>query len=48
MLQLMKRVPFTDMKIRQVWKMDGDGLSVHVDKGQQGAADGSAFYLTVY
>ena len=35
---------FTDMKSRQVWKMDGDGLSVHADKGQQGAADGSALF----
>ena len=33
---------FTDMKSRQVWKMDSDGLSVHAGKGQQGATDGSA------
>ena len=35
---------FTDMKSRQVWKMDGDGLSVHAGKGQQAAADGSALF----
>ena len=35
---------FTDMKSRQVWQMDGDGLSVHAGKGQQGAADGSALF----
>ena len=35
---------FTDMKSRQVWKMDSSGLSVHAGKGQQGAADGSALF----
>lgn len=35
---------FTDMKSRQVWKMDSDGLSVHAGKGQQGAADGSVLF----
>ena len=35
---------FTDMKSRQMWKMDSSGLSVHAGKGQQGAADSSALF----